>query len=57
MLTDSVRNVGNYPHAMTQAIDNIYRAIIQGERLASTGETALATQSMCEKIKQASSIA
>lgn len=57
MLTDSIRNIGNYPHAMTAAIDNIYRAITQGDRLASTGETALATQSMCEQIKQTISIA
>ena len=57
MLTDSVRNIGNYPHAMTQAIDNIYRAITQGDRLFSKGETALVTQSMCEQIKQAISIA
>lgn len=52
MLTDSTRNIGNYPHAMTQAVDNIYRAITQGDRLSSTGETALITQSMCEQIKQ-----
>lgn len=57
MLTDSVRNIGDYPHAMTQAIDNIYRAITQDDRLFSTGETALVTQSMCEQIKQAISIA
>ena len=56
MLGNSIRNTGNYPHAMTQAVDNIYRAIIQGDRLSSTGETALATQFMCEQIKQAISI-
>ena len=52
MLTNSIRNIGNYPHAMTQAVDNIYRAITQGDRLSSTGETAIVTQSMCEQIKQ-----
>lgn len=52
-LTDGIRRIGDYPHAMTQAVDNIYRAITQGDRLSSTGETALVTQSMCEQIKQA----
>lgn len=56
MLGDSIRNTGNYPHAMTQAVDNIYRAITQGDRLSSTGETVLVTQFMCEQIKQAISI-
>ena len=56
MLTDSVRNIGNYPHAMSQAIDNVYRAITRDDRLSSTGETALSTQFMCEQIKQIISI-
>ena len=56
MLTDSIKKIGNYPHAMTQAVDNIYRAITQGDHLSSTGETALVTQLMCEQIKQAISI-
>ncbi|WP_103668746.1 Gfo/Idh/MocA family protein [Pseudanabaena sp. BC1403] len=53
VLADSVRSHGNYPHAMSQAVDNIYRAIAQGDSLASTGESALLTQYMCEQIKQA----
>jgi predicted dehydrogenase len=53
VLADSVRYDGNYPHAMLQAVDNIYWAIAQGDSLASTGESALLTQYMCEKIKQA----
>jgi len=57
MLGDSVKNIGDYSHAMTQAVDNIYRAITQGDRLTSTGETALVTQSMCEQIKRAIPIA
>jgi predicted dehydrogenase len=53
VLADSVRYLGNYPRAMSQAVDNIYQAISQGDCLASTGESALLTQYMCEQIKQA----
>jgi predicted dehydrogenase len=52
MLENSVRSAGNYSHAMLQAIDNIYRAIALGDPLASTGESALITQQLCEQIKQ-----
>jgi len=50
-LEQGVRRVGGYPSAMIQAIDNIYSAIYQGELVASTGESALATQLVCEQIK------
>ncbi|WP_333455329.1 Gfo/Idh/MocA family oxidoreductase [Microcoleus sp. Pol10D4] len=55
-LTDSTKNAGHYPHAMLQAIDNIYRAITGNECLSSTGETALTSQLFCEQIKQSISI-
>ncbi len=51
-LSEGVRRAGEYPRAMMLAIDNIYGAITKSTRLASTGETALMAQQMCEKIKQ-----
>lgn len=51
-LEEGSRRVGEYPRAMLQAADNIYRAIEQGESLASTGESALAAQRMCQQIMQ-----
>jgi hypothetical protein len=47
-----IRREGEYPSAMREAVDNIYRAITQSDPLASTGESALATQRICELIKQ-----
>ncbi|BAN36698.1 dehydrogenase and related protein [Sulfuricella denitrificans skB26] len=52
VLEEGVRRAGEYPRAMLQAVDNIYRAINQGDPLASTGESALAAQHVCEQIKQ-----
>ena len=52
VLEEGVRLAGEYPQTMLQAIDNIYRAINQGDPLASTGESALAAQRVCEQIKQ-----
>jgi predicted dehydrogenase len=52
MLEAGVRRAGQYPSAMLNAIDNIYRAITHGDPLASTGESALAAQCVCEQIKQ-----
>jgi predicted dehydrogenase len=49
---EGIRRAGEYPRAMLQAVDNIYRAISQGDPLSSTGESALAAQRVCEKIKQ-----
>jgi predicted dehydrogenase len=55
VLNEGVRHAGKYPHAMMQAIDNIYGAITKNELLRSSGDSALLAQKMCEKIKQASS--
>jgi len=52
MLDAGIRRAGEYPSAMRGAVDNIYRAITQGDTLASTGESALAAQRVCEQIKQ-----
>lgn len=52
MLDVGIRRAGEYPSAMLGAVDNIYRAITQGDVLASTGESALAAQRICERIKQ-----
>lgn len=52
MLEEGVRRAGEYPRAMLQAVDNIYRAIYQGDPLASTGDSALFAQRVCEQIKQ-----
>jgi len=52
MIGEGVRRAGEYPRAMLQAVDNIYRAIIQGDHLASTGESALVAQRICEPVKQ-----
>lgn len=52
VLSEGVRRAGQYPRAMMQAVDNIYDAITKGTQLASTGETALQAQQMCEKIKK-----
>jgi len=51
-LDEGIRRVGKYSNAMLKAVDNIYRAIIKGEPLASTGESALYAQRVCEKIRQ-----
>ena len=52
MLDAGIRRAGEYPSAMRGAVDNIYRAISQGDTLASTGESALAAHRVCEQIKQ-----
>lgn len=51
-LEEGMRREGEYPRAMLQAADNIYRAIKYSEPLASTGESALAAQRMCQLIMQ-----
>jgi predicted dehydrogenase len=52
VLDAGTRWAGEYPLAMRGAMDNIYRAITKGDALASTGESALAAQRVCERIKQ-----
>ena len=44
--------VGEYAHAMTNAIANIHDALRADAPLASTGLTALAAQSVCDKVKR-----
>jgi len=51
-LDAGVRRAGQYSGAMLNAVDNIYRAITHGDPLASTGESALTAQCVCEQIKQ-----
>jgi predicted dehydrogenase len=48
---EGVRRGGGYPKAMLQAVDNIYRAVTKGDVLASTGESALHAQRLCEQIR------
>jgi predicted dehydrogenase len=43
---------GGYPKAMLAAVDNIYEAVEHGAPLASTGESALAAQRLCEEIRR-----
>jgi predicted dehydrogenase len=52
MLEEGVRRAGEYPRAMLRAVDNLYRAVSLGDPLASTGESALAAQRICEQIKR-----
>ena len=51
-LDAGLRRAGEYPKAMTLAVNNIHRAIKHGDELASTGETALEAQRVCEQIRQ-----
>ena len=51
-LDEGVRRDGEYPRAMLQAVDNIYRAITYAEPLVSTGASALVAQRMCQQILQ-----
>lgn len=52
VLDEGVRRAGEYSRAMLGSINNIFGAISHGQALASTGETALATQCLCEQIRQ-----
>ena len=52
MLDAGIRRAGEYSPAMLGAVDNFFRAITQGDTLASTGESALDAQRVCERIKQ-----
>jgi predicted dehydrogenase len=51
-LVDEQKAPGNYLDTMTNAITNIHAALTHGIALASTGETALAAQKLCESILQ-----
>ncbi|HHI93318.1 MAG TPA: Gfo/Idh/MocA family oxidoreductase [Gammaproteobacteria bacterium] len=50
-LDNGEQKKGKYPYSMVCAVDNIYRSIYEDASLASTGESALAAQRLCEKIK------
>lgn len=56
VIEDGVRQTGKYPYAMMKALDNIYQTIESNKPLASTGETALAAQRICEQIKKQASM-
>jgi predicted dehydrogenase len=49
---DDTQRPGGYPKAMLRAATNIHEALTQGAELASTGETALAAQTICDQIRQ-----
>jgi hypothetical protein len=51
-LDAGIRQAGGDTLAMCEAVDNIYRTITQGDVLASTGDSALIAQRVCERIKQ-----
>jgi predicted dehydrogenase len=53
VLGEGVQRAGSYPRAMLRAIDNVFGAINHGHPLASSGETALAAQRLCEQIRKA----
>lgn len=51
-LDAGVRREGGYAQAMLRSVDNIHGAVTGGSPLASTGETALAAQRLCEEIRK-----
>jgi predicted dehydrogenase len=52
VLDAGARSAGGYPQAMQNAVSNVYESIYLGGRLASSGDTALATQRICETIRR-----
>ena len=49
---DAAPRPGGYAKAMLGAAINLHDALTQGAELASTGETALAAQTVCDQIRQ-----
>lgn len=49
-LEDVPRRAGAYPRAMLQAVGNIYDAVSRGEKLNSSGQSAVCAQQMCQTI-------
>jgi hypothetical protein len=49
---EGARRPGGYTEAMRRSVDNLFGALERGEELASTGETALAAQRLCEEISR-----
>jgi predicted dehydrogenase len=46
---------GEYAHAMSNAVDNIYNSVANREVLSSSGHSAMEAQRLCEQIKSAAS--
>jgi len=53
VLDGGQRSAGDYLAAMLAAVRNVHGALTRNEPLASTGETALAAQRLCEQIAEA----
>jgi predicted dehydrogenase len=51
VLDGGTRTSGEYHASTLAAVTNIYQALTEGAPLASTGETALAAQRLCEQIE------
>lgn len=51
-LGEGIRRGGQYPQAMLQAVDNIYRTINKGAVLSSTDKSAFDAHRMCEEVMQ-----
>ena len=49
---EGVMRAGSFAQAMLLAIDNIFRAIQHGEPLASTGESSLHAERLCERVRR-----
>lgn len=49
---EGTRRPGGYTQAMRRSVDNLFGALERGEKLGSTGETALAAQRLCEEISR-----
>jgi predicted dehydrogenase len=52
MLDAGIRRPGGDERSMCRAVDNIYRSLMSGESIASSGESSLAAQQVCEQIRQ-----
>ena len=52
VLEEGLCRFGEYPGAMAQAVDNIFRAINHGDTLACSISSAIAVQRTCEEIKR-----
>lgn len=48
---EGTRRPGGYAQAMRRSVDNIFGAVRRSEPLASTGDSALAAQRLCEEIR------
>lgn len=55
LVSEDVRRAGGAGQAMRLAATNIHDAVTKGAALASTGETALSAQILCDKIRSSPS--